>query len=306
VADSSWPGPNHNARAVNDIEYERLLHPITQDGFLGVPTDPPPVYADATGLQVKIRAERVAVIRGHAWYSGTTEFTKPITANTSGQTRTDLAVLRLSRSSFDVTVEVLAGTPGASAPTPTQDSPPNGVWELPLAEVTVPTAATTVTADAVKNRTWYLSDPTYLCDTEASRPPHRYGRQIKQLDTNTDYLSTGTTWQVLREDTGWVDAPPATGYTTGVAVRRKNGLVTMQVAVQRTGAAVADTVDSPIATIPAGHRPDRDIVGVINCTRPDSISWMSISPTGVLLFRANYSTGIDSAGYLFTTATWPT
>jgi hypothetical protein len=33
---------------------------------------------------------------------------------------------------------------------------------------------------------------------------------------------------------------------------------------------------------------------------------MSISPTGVLLFRANYSTGIDSAGYLFTTATWPT
>lgn len=144
MAESSWPSPS-NGRVVNDAQYERLgmsYGPVA--GMVGRFETPAVVFADSTGMQIKVSADRYALVRGHEWYSGSTIFTKAIEANSSGSTRTDLVVLRLSRTTWNVTIEVLPGTPGV--PTPTQDLGSTGVYDLPLATVTVANGAATISA----------------------------------------------------------------------------------------------------------------------------------------------------------------
>lgn len=151
MAQSSWPSPD-NSRVVNDFQYERLAVSYgPQAGLVGSPADTALVYGDSTGMQIKVRADRYAVIRGYEWWSGSSEFTKAISANASGSTRTDLVVLRLTRSSWNVTIEIVAGTPGAGAPAVTQNVANSGVWELPIATVTVTSGASTIAAG---NVTW--------------------------------------------------------------------------------------------------------------------------------------------------------
>ncbi len=149
MAESSWPSPS-NGRVIDDSQYEKLGIAFgPRAGVVGDYTNPQLVYGDSTGMQIKIAADRYALVRGHMWWSGSTIFTKSISANASGSTRTDLVVLRLSRTTWDVTVVVINGTPGAGAPSPTQDLSTTGSFDLPLATVTVASGASTITAGNV-------------------------------------------------------------------------------------------------------------------------------------------------------------
>src|ERR1044072_4903738 len=91
-------------------------------GVLGDFTSPQLIYGDSSGLQIKVGADRYALVRGHTWWSGSSIFTKAITSNSSGSPRIDLVVRRLSRTTWDVTVTVVTGTPGSGAPSPTQNT----------------------------------------------------------------------------------------------------------------------------------------------------------------------------------------
>lgn len=146
MAESSWPSPS-NSRVVDDAQYEKIgisLGPAA--AVYGDFTNPQLVYGDSTGLQIKVAADRYAVVRGHAWWSGSSIFTKAIASNSSGSTRIDLVVLRLSRTTWDVTVQIVQGTPGAGAPSSTKDLGTTGVYELVLAQVSVANNASTITA----------------------------------------------------------------------------------------------------------------------------------------------------------------
>lgn len=146
MAESSWPTPA-NGRVVDDSQYEKLgLSYGPTAGVVGDFTSPQLVYGDSTGMQIKIAADRYALVRGHEWWSGSSIFTKAIGANASGSTRTDLVVLRLSRTTYSVTVVVIAGTPGAGAPAPTQNVGTTGSFDLVLATVTVANGAATISA----------------------------------------------------------------------------------------------------------------------------------------------------------------
>jgi hypothetical protein len=149
VAESSWPSPA-SGRVLNDSQYEKLgLSYGVTGGVVGDFTNPQLVYGDSTGLQVKVAADRYALVRGHEWWSGSSILTLAIGANSSGSTRTDLVVLRLSRTTWDVNVIVLPGTPGGGAPSPTQNLGTTGSWDLPLATVTVANSASTITSGNV-------------------------------------------------------------------------------------------------------------------------------------------------------------
>lgn len=149
MAESSWPSPS-NSRVVDDVQYEKLgLSYGASAGVVGDFTSPQLVYGDSSGMQIKVGADRYALVRGHEWWSGSTIFTKAIGANASGSTRTDLVVLRLSRTTWDVTTVVIAGTPGAGAPSPTQNIGTTGSFDLPLATVTVASGAATISAGNV-------------------------------------------------------------------------------------------------------------------------------------------------------------
>jgi hypothetical protein len=144
VAETSWP--TATTRIVTDDQYEVLGRAFAGDGVMQGPAATAVVYADSSGRQVKVRASKQAYLRGRGWDSGLTETIVSIAANASGSTRYDVVVLRFTRATFTVAVAVVQGTPGAGTPTVTQDAGTTGVWEMPLARVTVASGATTIAA----------------------------------------------------------------------------------------------------------------------------------------------------------------
>lgn len=146
MAESSWPNPADD-RVVDDAQYEKLaLGYGMMAGVLGDFTSPQLIYGDSSGRQIKVAADRFAHVRGHTWSSGSTIETKAIAANASGSTRTDLIVLRLSRTTWAVTLEIVQGVGGGGTPALTQDTGTTGVWELPLATVSVANGASSISA----------------------------------------------------------------------------------------------------------------------------------------------------------------
>lgn len=200
MAESSWPSPD-TSRVVNDFQYERLaLSSGPVAGLYGSPADTALIYGDSTGMQIKVRADRYGLVRGNQWWSGGTDFTKTISANASGSTRIDLIVLRLSRTTWNTTVAVVNGTPGAGvAPSPTQNTGSTGVWELPLAAVTVANAAATITAGNVNFFGPYLANDGrgYLAVNSAALTyiPSPYNLMEVPVANDGRWRYNGTIWR---------------------------------------------------------------------------------------------------------------
>lgn len=192
MAQSSWPSPG-DSRAVTDAQYEQLAGPQYTDGLIGTTTDTPAIFADSSGRQVTLRAGRLAQLRGHAWNSGDTDTVLPLDANTSGSSRTDLAVLGLNRSTWDVSAYVKTGTPGSGAPALQLDTGATGIYEMPLAEVTVPTGATTIIPAQVKARAWWSRPDGYASTGADTRPPNP-APGAKLWETGAAYVWSGAAW----------------------------------------------------------------------------------------------------------------
>lgn len=193
---SSWPSPAVG-REVTDLQYEQLFRPSTGSGLIGVPTDPPLVYADGTKFAVSLRNSRAGQVSGFHWRSGSSDLDIPIVANGTGAVRRDLVVMGLDRSTWDVTVYVKTGT--SVLPALQQDTGTIGLFEIPLAKVDVPAGAGLITPSAVTPLAWYKAPPIYT-STAATSPGHAPG-QIRFLsDLNDLTFSTGTVWRTLNHD----------------------------------------------------------------------------------------------------------
>lgn len=255
MAQASWPSPDYNDRVVTDAEYELLSARFSDDGVYGSPADSAVVTA-APGLNVQVSADVGASVRGHYWTSGSAPFTLPVTANASGQTRYDRVVLRLDRSTWQVTAAVRQGAPGSSAPSLVRDTGGTGLWEVPVAQVTVPNGATSVT---VQRQEQYVGTRIRPCNS-SSRPlfPQR-GEQAFETDTGRLVLWTGTTWAVLHEPgQSTIPTVPLSGWETSVetVLELERGLVTCRLGSwKRTGGtlAAATNIRLPI-TIPEAYR----------------------------------------------------
>lgn len=219
MAESSWPNPA-DGRVIDDSEYEKLgITLAPSGGVYGNFTSPQLVYGDSSGLQVKVAADRYALVRGHAWWSGSTILTKSIGSNSSGSTRTDLVVLRLSRTTWAVTVEVVAGTPGAGAPSPTQNLSTTGTYELPLATVTVANSASSISAANVTYVATHIGTGGQLRAPSVAAlayvPGPHPGMSVV-LDTGDEYTrnAANSAW-VITNQVGWTAFTPVlTAVTT--------------------------------------------------------------------------------------------
>ena len=162
MAESSWPG--EAPTVVAERQFELMMNAWYSSGIVGNPGDDPILFADSTGMQVKIPADRYARVRGFMWSSGDSTLELPISSNSSGSTRIDRVVLRLDRSTWEVRAAVIEGTPGAGAPSVTQDLGDTGVWELWIGDVTVPDGASTISSSQVDSRTTFLGPPLLMAD----------------------------------------------------------------------------------------------------------------------------------------------
>jgi hypothetical protein len=209
VASISYPRAGYNSGAISSVEHERLTHPTAPDGVYGTPADQPLAYADGTGTRVvKIRNTRYALVRGSLYDSGASDISITLDANSSGNPRIDMIVLRLDRSGYTVTETKITGTAAASPSPPalTYNTGATGFWDFPVAEVAVANGATALAAGTVTPRAWYTNDDGIILCTATTRPQHQAGRRMYQTDTGLWYFSDGSSWKI---DGAWTASQTA-------------------------------------------------------------------------------------------------
>lgn len=115
-------------------------------------------YADATGLQVKVKSGKAWIV-GH-YYESTAEETLPIATADVTNPRIDLVILRIDWILNTIYLETLTGTPAAApvAPTLTTSST---IHEMALAKVAVAASATTVASGDVTDERVYAGIADY-------------------------------------------------------------------------------------------------------------------------------------------------
>lgn len=108
------------------------------------------VYADSTGMQVKVKSG-AAHIKGH-YYESDAEETLVISASDATNPRIDLVVLEVDWTKADnqMNTKVIKGTPAANPviPSLTQTT---SIWQIPLAIVSVGASVTTITSGNVSD-----------------------------------------------------------------------------------------------------------------------------------------------------------
>ncbi|MDL4812824.1 hypothetical protein [Actinomadura opuntiae] len=185
----------------------------------------------------------------------------PVPANNTGSVRTDFAVLTYDDSHDPgVYARVL---PGLAL---TQNEA--GVWDFPLA--TWQKTAAGAIQNMVDLRAFRGSPVVPCTSTARPRNPTR-GMLAYEADTDRVIKWTGTEWEVLNEDTGWVTITPnganAVAWTNNVVsrVRRKNGRVHLRIAVTRLSAYgdlnLSDADGSVVFTLAAEFRPTVEEIG---------------------------------------------
>jgi hypothetical protein len=209
---------------------------------------------------VFVRAGKRALLQGHAWYSGSSDVALTIAANSSGSTRTDTVVLRLDRSTWNVTAAVRQGTPGAGAPTLQRDTGDTGLWEIPLADVTVDNGAGSIASGKVYTRSLLQSGAVRACnaitDVQALLAP---GDIVYEAGSGRWIGWTSGGGTLLYEDTGYANLPISGYWAAGgdtPQILRRHGWVYLRGSIKRTTNTLQSTdTNSPVGTIPAGYRP---------------------------------------------------
>lgn len=313
----SFPNQDHNARAISLAEYEQLATPLGLDGLINY-NGVAPVYADSTGLQVKLRASVSAILRGSRYNSQTGEIIAIPGNASAGTTRIDLIVLRLDRAAAapnTYTVKpfriggVASANPVAPSPVRNDTIDGSGVYDLPLATVSVPYNATTIAALQVTNRAWWVSGSGYT-GFQAAMPPAAPGVTFRANDSGNTFIGTsGGTWQTLYRDTGWVSVNPAAGFSaySGFRFRIQGNRCSMTMRIQRTGATIAATVSPVIYTLAEAYRPaDVHQFGLYNVTLPDHVSEITINATtGAVTLLGNGTHAINQNAILTSNMSWP-
>ena len=122
-------------------EWSKMARIWRQDGVIKGIGDDLEVYADATGMLVKVKAGD-AYLKGH-YMTNDAEFMLVVPAADATNPRIDRVVLRVDWSSETITVAVVQGTP-AAAPVPPNLQDTDTVFEQALAKVQVDAAVVTI------------------------------------------------------------------------------------------------------------------------------------------------------------------
>lgn len=270
MAQTSFPESDYNSGALTEAEWERVASRFTDDGIDGNPSQAAVVTA-GVGLAVSVAANRRGQIRGFNWETDGAGDSLEIAANSSGSPRVDWVCLRLDRSTWEVRAVVKQGTPGAGSPALLrQDSSAGGtVWEVPLALVSIPNGAASVTVTRYEE---FIGGRCSPCTSTARPVSPRRGDTIHETDTGRWLGWDGAAWRVLYDDSGNVVVNASvSGWSINVdtTVQRRSGSVHMRLgAFERTSGSIGGGTDSRLpVSIPAAFRhPNRDQHGIIYVT----------------------------------------
>jgi hypothetical protein len=140
MAETYWPFDGIDTTETQFSQWARNIG----EGVKGSPaTTDLLVTAPGSGMSVSLAAGQ-ALVRGHYYYNSTAQTLAVTTANASNP-RIDLVVLTLDPAVNTITASVLAGTPAVSPVAPTLTQTDAAVYQIALAQVLVPAAASVIT-----------------------------------------------------------------------------------------------------------------------------------------------------------------
>lgn len=155
MADKSFPGPvGSPTEAMDWADWLDWAGPVTGAGVIGDSGSSLQVFADSTGLQVKVRAGR-AFVRGPQ-RRVENQLTLAVDGP-SGSPRIDRVIARRKSVTDGGGIEIVVkkGAPAATPQPPSLTQEDHGVWEIPLARFPVSGSAATITAaDIIDERTF--------------------------------------------------------------------------------------------------------------------------------------------------------
>lgn len=200
MAQTSYPFENENT---TEAQYSQLFRRLQSNGVFGDPAgNALRVTGDSSGMNVKV-ASGFAIIRGHAYNNSEVETVAIGAAGASP--RVDTVVLRLNPTVNSIVLAVVAGTPAASPVPATLTQTDEGIFELPMAFVSVAANATTIAPANVTDTRTFLGTQ-FRVWTTATRPT---SPSIPSVGLNTT-VGTPEYWN----GTEWVNFLPDGGVTT--------------------------------------------------------------------------------------------
>ena len=195
MTQSSWPFQDVNT---TETQFSRWARHIGQ-GVNGVPGDNNlRVIGDSSGMQVKVKiagGNSQAIVRGHM-YNSTAEEVLTIDPSTSNP-RVDYVVLNLDPTANSILLQVVKGTPAASPAAPTLTQTDTGIYQFPLAAVTVGANVTTIDASAVSDVRTFIQNVW----TTGTRPPVFTGLTGFNVTTGRLEVYNGSSWSDVAPST---------------------------------------------------------------------------------------------------------
>lgn len=136
-------GPGAN---ISESTWRKFMRHMLADGVLATVTNEFEVFADSTGMQVKVKTGE-CWIRGH-WGESTAQKTLAIATAHATLGRKDRVILRCDFTNNRIELDVLTGTASGSPALPslTQDTTK---WEIGIGQVTVDAAVSTIAASKI-------------------------------------------------------------------------------------------------------------------------------------------------------------
>lgn len=150
-------------------------------------------------------ATGTAVVRGFLGYTLGTEGPASVANGHATLTRIDLAILRLDRAGNSMTFTVKQGTPSASPTDPALTQTDSGIYELPLARLTIPPGAGTMLVAYITDLRTFVGTSTGAWTTA--------GRPVTPRKGKLGYNVTLSRWEFylgVGGDNGWHPLIPDT------------------------------------------------------------------------------------------------
>ena len=197
MAQTSWP---YVDQATTDVEYSQLFRQLQTTGVNGgLESNTLKPQGLSVGLVTTV-ADGSATIQGYFYLN--TAAVAVAHEPASSLTRIDRVVLRLDRSqtaSNRIVLAVVKGIPGSGAPALTQTN--TGIYEMPLAQTTIPAGAITVSSGQVVDER--ISTGVGVCVWSNLTRPATWQARRGQLGYN--YSASAFEWL---SSSGWVQAFP--------------------------------------------------------------------------------------------------
>lgn len=198
MANSAFP---FETQDTSETQYSYILRELQEPGVIGTPGDTNLKVIPGTGLQVKVQAGR-GLARGVMIHA--TDDENPLTIGTpSAATRVDRIVVRINPATDSAVFAVLPGTSGSATPAALTQTD-TGVFEYPLAKVTVAPGAASISASNIVDERPRLSARVgqWTTDTRAATAPlgtfgYNHTTAVFESYTATGWKDLVPTWTTL-------------------------------------------------------------------------------------------------------------